>query len=57
MRRIGPALVLEKLWKDLGLGRVIEGELRGRKFGLPVERAVFLTVPHTRSIGIRAVHL
>ena len=46
MRRIGPALVLEKLWKDLGLGRVIEDELRGRKFGFPVERAVFLTVLH-----------
>ena len=46
MRRIGPALVLEKLWKDLGLGRVIEAELRGRKFEFPVERAVFLTVLH-----------
>ena len=60
MKRIGPALVLEKLWKDLGLGRVIEDELRGRKFAFPrvapgslsiatrrgVERAVFLTVLH-----------
>lgn len=46
MRRIGPALVVEKIWKDLGLGRVIEDELRSRKFGFPVERAVFLTVLH-----------
>ena len=46
MKRIGPALVLEKLWKDLGLGRVIEDELRGRKFAFPVERAIFLTVLH-----------
>jgi hypothetical protein len=46
MRRIGPALVLEKLWKDLGLGRVIQDGLLGRKFGFPVERAIFLTVLH-----------
>ena len=46
MLRIGPALVVEKIWKDLGLGRVIEDELRNRKFGFPVERAVFLTVLH-----------
>ena len=31
MRRIGPALVLEKLWKDLGLGRVIQAHLLHRK--------------------------
>ena len=44
VRRIGPAIVVERLWRDLGLGRVIAGELRERDFGFPVERAVFLTV-------------
>jgi hypothetical protein len=44
--KIGPAMVVERLWRELGIGRVIEGELRGRKFGFPVERAVFLTVLH-----------
>lgn len=44
--RIGPALVTEKLWKELGIDRVIEGELRDRKFCFSVERAVFLTVVH-----------
>ena len=44
--KIGPATVVERLWRELGIGRVIEGELRGRKFGFPVERAVFLTVLH-----------
>jgi transposase len=46
MRRIGPALVVERIWSRLGLDRVIEDELRDRKFGFPVERAVFLTVLH-----------
>ena len=44
--KIGPAMVVERIWRELGIGRVIEGELRGRKFGFPVERAVFLTVLH-----------
>ena len=44
--KIGPAMVVERLWRELGIGRVIEGELRERKFGFPVERAVFLTVLH-----------
>ncbi len=46
MRRIGPALVVEKIWRDLRLGRLLEEELRGRRFSFSVERAVFLTVLH-----------
>jgi hypothetical protein len=46
MRRIGPALVVERMWNRLGLDRVIRGELRDRKFEFSVERAVFLTVLH-----------
>ena len=44
--RIGPAIVVERLWRELGIGRVIAGELRDREFGFRVERAVFLTVLH-----------
>ena len=44
--KVGPAAVVERLWRDLGLARVIEDELRGRGFEFPVERAVFLTVLH-----------
>lgn len=44
--RIGPAIVVERLWRELGLGRVIGSELRERDFGFSVERAVFLTVLH-----------
>jgi hypothetical protein len=46
VRRIGPALVFERLWQESGCRAVIE-ELAGeRKFGFAVERAVFLTVLH-----------
>jgi hypothetical protein len=44
--KIGPAIVVERLWRELGLARVIDSELRERRFGFPVERAVFLTVLH-----------
>lgn len=45
-RRIGPALVFERLWQRLGVDRVLQALLAERKFGFDVERAVFLTVLH-----------
>src|SRR5262249_2980117 len=45
-RRIGPALIFERLWLETGCRRVIEHLLDGRRFGFDVERAVFLTVLH-----------
>ena len=44
--RIGPALVFDRLWRNLGLDRVLKDLLRERKFDFDVERAVFLTVLH-----------
>lgn len=44
--RVGPPLVFEKLWRDLGMPAVIEHHLGGRKYEFPVERAIFLTVLH-----------
>ena len=44
--RIGPALVFERLWRDLGIGQELDRLLLGRRFEFPVERAVFLTVLH-----------
>lgn len=44
--RIGPALVFERLWRDLGIPAVLDQHLRGRYFEFPVERAIFLTVLH-----------
>jgi hypothetical protein len=44
--RIGPPMVFDRLWHQLGIDRVIERALRDRKFEFPVERAVFVTVLH-----------
>jgi len=46
VRRIGPALVFERLWEETGC-RAVVSELAGkRKHGFALERAVFLTVLH-----------
>jgi hypothetical protein len=45
-RRIGPALIFERLWRETGCQRAIEQMLDGRRFECDVERAVFLTVLH-----------
>ena len=46
VRRIGPALVFERLWEETGCRAVIT-ELAGkRKHGFALERAMFLTVLH-----------
>jgi transposase len=45
-KKIGPALICERLWKDLGVGEIIHSLLAARKFEFDVERAVFLTVLH-----------
>jgi hypothetical protein len=46
VKRIGPALVFERLWRESGCRRVIEQLIGDRKFEFAVERAVFLTVLH-----------
>ena len=45
-RRIGPALVCERLWEETGCRKVIEAMAGTRKHGFSLERAVFLTVLH-----------
>jgi transposase len=44
--KIGPALIFERLWEDLGIKKVIKDLLFNRRFEFDVERAVFLTVLH-----------
>ena len=46
VRRIGPALVFERLWEETGCRTVIEQLAGQRKHGFALERAVFLTVLH-----------
>lgn len=45
-KKIGPALIFERLWEELGIKAAIRRALSGRKFKLDVERAVFLTTLH-----------
>ena len=45
-RRIGPALLFERLWLQTGCQRAVEQLLEGRRFECDVERALFLTVLH-----------
>jgi hypothetical protein len=46
VRRIGPALVFERLWAETGCRAVIEAVAKERKHGFALERAIFLTVLH-----------
>jgi hypothetical protein len=50
-RRIGPSLVFERLWEEIGGRAVIEGLAAARKHGFALERAVFLTMLHRLFIG------
>jgi len=45
-KKIGPALICERLWKELEIGKIIRRLLAERKFGFDMERAIFLTVLH-----------
>jgi hypothetical protein len=44
--KIGPALIFERLWNELGISKVLQGLLSERFFFFNVERALFLTVLH-----------
>ena len=45
-RRIGAALVFERLWEETGCRAVVESLAGSRRHDFPLERAVFLTVLH-----------
>ena len=45
-RRIGPALLFERLWQEIGCRAVLDELAAQRQFGFAAERAVFLTVLH-----------
>src|SRR5208283_1550925 len=46
VRRIGAALVFERLWRETGCRKVVLDAAGARKHGFSLERAVFLTVLH-----------
>jgi hypothetical protein len=43
---VGPALIVERLWRECGIAEVLTALLASRRFDFPVERAIFLTVLH-----------
>jgi transposase len=45
-KKIGPALIFERLWEELKIDMVLHRLLKHRRFGFDVERAIFLTVLH-----------
>ena len=45
-KKIGPGLIFERLWREVGIDDILHRLLSGRKFGFEAERAVFLTVLH-----------
>ncbi len=49
--KIGPALVFDRLWKELNLPEIINELLEYRKYEFDVERAIFLTVLHRLMIS------
>jgi transposase len=46
VQRVGPDLVFGRLWEALGLGKIIQRVLQGRRYEFDVERAIYLTVIH-----------
>jgi len=45
-KKIGPSLIFERLWQEMGIEKIIKALLSGRKFEFNMERAIFLTVLH-----------
>jgi len=45
-KKIGPILIFERLWNELGIKKAIKRVLTGRKFQFDVERAIFLSTLH-----------
>lgn len=46
IKKLGPDLVLGRLWQDTGIKRILQDLLKERQFEFPVERAIYLTVLH-----------
>lgn len=45
-KKIGPALIFDRIWKEIGIQKIFGSLLSSRKFEFDVERAIFMTVLH-----------
>lgn len=43
-KKIGPVLLLQRLWKEIGIDTVLQSLLHGRHFEFPLERVLFAAV-------------
>jgi len=43
---VGPALIIDRVWRECGIAEVLGDLLASRRFDFSVERAIFLTVLH-----------
>ncbi len=50
-RRIGLPMIFGRLWKELGIQKVVEASAKERKHQFSLERAVYLTVLHRLSVS------
>ena len=50
-RRIGLPMIFGRLWKELGIQKVLEASARERKHQFSIERAIYLTVLHRLSVS------
>jgi len=46
IQKIGPSMVFERLWQEMGIGTVIQDAAKTRGFEFSVERVAFITVLH-----------
>jgi len=44
VKKIGPELIIGRLWKELKINEVLKGLVNGRRYGFEVERAIYFTV-------------
>ena len=51
VKKIGPSLIFERIWKECGITSIIRNLLSERKFEFDVERAIFITVLHRLMIS------
>jgi transposase len=45
-KKIGPSIIFERLWQEMGIGAVIQDAAKTRGFEFSVERVAFITVLH-----------
>ena len=51
VKKIGPSLIFERIWKETGIASILRNLLSNRKFEFDVERAIFITVLHRLMIS------